>query len=405
MPGIFLNKLRAAEKFVCPQQFFSTFCEAKMRDEKMVFTTSFHFFFIMAENKNPDKIILFAKRPGQTSFASLFTIKHALNTQKVGHTGTLDSFACGLLVVCTGALTRLCGRISEFDKTYEAVIEFGKETDTLECTGAVIRTAGLPSLEKLNEALSHFSGTYMQVPPSFSAIHVNGRRASDIVRSGKTAEIPARPVTVFESALKETDIEVSEDGSQNVRAARISFTVSKGTYIRSLARDIANYCGSAATLVGLLRTKIGNFELKDSAGCSLLDDFSIESARKNALLTVQKEQERRIEAQNKEKTFARNRGKSYEPSEEELCLQKEVLEKALSMTEDIAVQCGFAVLYIKDEFLPQFKNGGKLRSDWFTVSPFSIENEFAVVFSSGSQMCGLLQKNSSGYFQYSFVIN
>ncbi len=360
----------------------------------------------MAETKNPDKIILFAKRPGQTSFASLFTIKHALNTQKVGHTGTLDSFACGLLVVCTGALTRLCGRITEFDKTYEAVIEFGKETDTLECTGNVIRTAELPELEKLKEALSHFSGTYSQVPPAFSAIHVNGKRASDIVRSGKTAEIPARLVTVYESELKETDIEVSENGTQKVRAARILFTVSKGTYIRSLARDIADYCGSAATLTGLLRTRVGNFELKDSAGYSLLDDFTIESARKNALLTVQKELEHRLEAQNKEKSAGqKNRSKKYEPSEEELNLQREVLEKALPMTEEIALQCGFAVLHIKDDFLPLFKNGGKLHSDWFTVSPFSIDNEFAAVFSADSQLCGLLQKNASGYFQYSFVIN
>jgi len=97
-------------------------------------------------NKNTaGRIILLAKQSGLTSFASLYTVKRAFKTSKVGHTGTLDSFAEGLLVVCTGSLTRLAGRITQFDKTYEAVIRFGEETDTLECTGSVVKTAPLPS--------------------------------------------------------------------------------------------------------------------------------------------------------------------------------------------------------------------------------------------------------------------
>ena len=111
----------------------------------------------------------------------------------------MDSFAQGLLVVCTGRLTKLAGCITEFDKSYSAVIKFGEETDTLEYTGEVIKTANLPTIDALNEAINKFTGKILQAPPAFSAIHVNGKRASDLAREGKTVEIPPRPITVFEA--------------------------------------------------------------------------------------------------------------------------------------------------------------------------------------------------------------
>ena len=150
--------------------------------------------------------VLFAKRPGMTSFSSLFTIKHALKTKKVGHTGTLDSFAEGLLVVCVGSATRLASRITAFDKEYEAVISFGKETDTLDPEGTVIKEKDLPSENQLKDALKHFSGEIFQKPPDFSAIHVNGKRASDLVRSGVSVEIPTRKVFIYQSELLETKL-------------------------------------------------------------------------------------------------------------------------------------------------------------------------------------------------------
>ena len=158
----------------------------------------------MANLFSPDGIVLLAKKPGLTSFSSLHSIKKALGTSKVGHTGTLDSFAQGLLVVCTGRLTRLAGNITEFDKSYEAVIKFGEETDTLEYTGNIIKTAPLPTLEVLKEAISKYTGNIMQSPPSFSAVHVNGKRASDLAREGKAVELPPRPVTIFNAEIKET---------------------------------------------------------------------------------------------------------------------------------------------------------------------------------------------------------
>lgn len=232
---------------------------------------------------NQNRIVLLAKKPGLTSFSSLFTVKHAFKTSKVGHTGTLDSFAAGLLVVCVGSLTRLAGRITEFGKTYRAVIKFGEETDTLECTGNVVRTALLPTEAQLAAAVKKYTGKIMQQPPTFSAIHIDGKRSSDLARSGKSAEIPFRQVEVFSSEIQEimfagTSDSDSENDKKRVLACCIEFSVSKGTYIRSLARDIAIECGSAGHLVGLLRTKVGNFCLEDAAGFSDLEEFNIENA-------------------------------------------------------------------------------------------------------------------------------
>ena len=119
---------------------------------------------------NQNGIVLYAKSAGQTSFSSLFTIKHALGTKKVGHTGTLDSFAQGLLIVCTGALTRLVSHITAFDKVYESIICFGKETDTLEPSGKIVKETELPTIKQVFNAIENFKGKLNQIPPAFSAI-------------------------------------------------------------------------------------------------------------------------------------------------------------------------------------------------------------------------------------------
>lgn len=349
----------------------------------------------MSEQKiDSNKIVLLAKKPGTTSFSSLFTIKHAFNTTKVGHTGTLDSFASGLLVVCAGSLTKLASRITEFDKSYEAVIKFGEETDTLECTGQVVRTAPRPSLEELKDALNKFSGIIMQIPPLFSAIHVDGKRASDLIRKGKKAEIPARPVTVFSSEILETKF----DENNKILAARISFSVSKGTYIRSLARDIANECGSAAYLAGLLRTKVGKFNLQDAAGFSALEEFTIENAFKTAEKTIEMEKNA---LENKKNHIH----EKHQISEEEILLQKECVSRSVSMNEELASLCGFGILILKNQKISAFDNGQKLHSDMFINSPFSIKENVAAVFTEDKVFKGVLEKNNQGYFGYGFVLH
>lgn len=249
----------------------------------------------------PSGIILYDKKPGVTSFSALGKIKKTLGTKKVGHTGTLDLFAQGLLVVCVGSLTRLAGLITAFDKEYEARIIFGEQTDTLDPTGQVVKTAPLPSLAALKKSLKKFTGKLMQRPPEFSAIKIGGKRASDLTRSGKEAALPERPIEVYEAQLLDCELDAAfEGGDANeaaasndcglaneralVKSARVRFLVSKGTYIRSLARDIGLDCASAGRLETLKRTRVGNFNLSDacdeeSLTAASLREMDAETAR------------------------------------------------------------------------------------------------------------------------------
>ena len=339
------------------------------------------------KNKNTaGRIILLAKQPGLTSFASLYAVKRAFKTSKVGHTGTLDSFAEGLLVVCTGSLTRLAGRITQFDKTYEAVIKFGEETDTLECAGSVVRTATLPSKSDFEKAISRFTGNIMQSPPAFSALHVDGARASDLVRQGKNIELYPRPVTVYESKI----LEIAEDSSGAVNAARVLFKVSKGTYIRSLARDIGAECKSAAHLVGLCRTQVGDFMLEDAAGFGALKSFTIESALENA-------ERLKLCAGNFEK---RGTGKKDEVSAD---LISEIQEKSLPMTEKLALICGFDCILLRQTAENSFKNGAKLSDRMFTSPLNYVKTGYAAVFTEAKDFAGLIEKTSDGKLKYGFV--
>ena len=250
---------------------------------------------------SPSGIILYDKKPGVTSFSALGKIKKTLGTKKVGHTGTLDLFAQGLLVVCVGSLTRLAGLITAFDKEYEAKIIFGEQTDTLDPTGQVVKTAPLPSLAALKKSLKKFTGKLMQRPPEFSAIKIGGKRASDLTRSGKEAALPERPIEVYEARLLDAELDAAfEGGDANeaaasndcglaneralVKSARVRFLVSKGTYIRSLARDIGLDCASAGRLETLKRTRVGSFNLSDacdeeSLTAASLREMDAETAR------------------------------------------------------------------------------------------------------------------------------
>ena len=349
------------------------------------------------ENKiNPDGIVLLAKKPNLTSFASLNSVKKALGTSKVGHTGTLDSFAQGLLVVCTGRLTRLAGNITAFDKSYKAVIKFGEETDTLEYTGKVIKTASLPSLESLKEILPSFVGNLMQVPPTFSAIHIDGKRASSLTRGGTTVEIPARPITVFKADLLDTKL--NDKGL--VEYCLIDFSVSKGTYIRSLARDIGKKLGSCAHLAGLYRTKVGDFNIENAAGYSTLDDFNIDNVV--ALMDANK----KLLSEGKQLDIKPHYEKGNIP-QEELDLQEEIRNKKVSLDKDTARMCGFEIMKIKsEEELKDFQNGKPLRSYMFDTNLHELpNNSTTAVFTEDNIFTGLIEKNIEGRVSYKFVIN
>ncbi|MCR4741338.1 MAG: tRNA pseudouridine(55) synthase TruB [Treponema sp.] len=324
-----------------------------------------------------DGIVLLAKKRGLTSFASLSNIKKALKTSKVGHTGTLDSFAQGLLVVCCGRLTRLAGNITEFDKTYSAVIKFGAETDTLEYTGTIIKEAPLPEKKDLIAAIEHFKGPQMQKPPAFSAIHVDGKRSSDLARKGQISDIPARNITVYSAELEE--IKLNSQGK--VLACLVKFTVSKGTYIRSLARDIGNYCNSAAYLVGLYRSRVGEFKIEDAAGVSELEDFTIDNCLAD---------ERNYQAD--EKVY-------YSEN-----IQEEILQKIQTFTRELSIYCGFVNINLKDSSaLAEFSNGKALKNRLFTEDLYKIPNKSIVAVFFEESFCGLLEKDENGKIKYKFV--
>jgi len=201
-------------------------------------------------------LLLINKKSGITSFDTLREIKRALDTGKVGHTGTLDKFASGLLLVLTGRDLKLTQWFSHCDKQYTGKIHFGIETDTLDPEGSVIAEAEPPSREKVEKALSEFSGVIMQSPPAYSAIHINGKRASELARSGQVPEMKKREVTIHKIELRNWDPPFAD----------IFVHCSSGTYIRSLARDIALAAGSRAHLCSLLRTQIADFKLEDAQG-------------------------------------------------------------------------------------------------------------------------------------------
>lgn len=341
-----------------------------------------------------DGIVLLTKTPGITSFSSLFNVKKALNTNKVGHTGTLDSFAQGLLVVCTGRYTRLVSNITEFNKSYKAVISFGKETDTLEYTGKTVKESALPSLEDLKKSVEKFRGNLLQAPPSFSAIHVNGKRASDLARKGNCVEIPKRKITVFDSKL----LEVRCNSEGFVESCLIDFTVSKGTYIRALARDIANDCGSSGYLSGLYRTKVGNFCIEDSAGFSLLNEFNIENALKLENEYLMKEAEKQ--------EMKKVPGQKYVETPADVLIKKEVCEKIKLLNEEIAIDCGFVPIHLKnDDVLFAFMNGKPIRKMYFNEYIDAIADlSICCVFTPEGKFAGLV-KLENGKLSYNFVNN
>ena len=199
-------------------------------------------------------LILYNKNTGITSFDALRDIKRALGTGKVGHTGTLDKFASGLLIVLTGRALRLSKWFLHCDKKYRGRICFGSQTETLDPEGDIIEEAALPSFEDVKKVISQFTGEILQAPPEYSAIHVNGKRASDLARNGIAPEMKKRPVTVYELELL----------SWQPPFADIFVHCSGGTYIRSLARDIALAAGSRAHLTALTRTHVAKFHLDDA---------------------------------------------------------------------------------------------------------------------------------------------
>ena len=206
-------------------------------------------------------LILIDKPESLTSFAALGHIKRTLQTRKIGHTGTLDPFATGLMVVLAGSYTRLADHITGFDKRYLATVRFGVATDTLDADGKQTACCSAPEADRLRAVLPQFIGRIEQQPPIYSALKVGGKRAHRLARAGVTLEMARRPVEIFDLVLKHYD----------PPTALFEVYCGKGTYIRSLARDIAQACGSCAHVSGLRRTAVGPFAVAEAVSPQQFD--------------------------------------------------------------------------------------------------------------------------------------
>lgn len=230
----------------------------------------------MSSPELPSSGILLVDKPkGVTSHDVVSFARGLLHTKRVGHAGTLDPMATGLLILGFGNATRLLNYLLGHNKTYEAVIRLGESTNTDDADGDVVSSAddenGIINFANIDEILKelrvviakNFTGSIMQTPTSFSAIKVNGVRAYDLAREGKDVHLEPREVFIYDFSLLDAHFSVGVSGAK-VIDVRASVSCSSGTYIRALARDLGRVLGVGGHLVSLRRTRIGDFSIEDS---------------------------------------------------------------------------------------------------------------------------------------------
>jgi tRNA pseudouridine55 synthase len=207
-----------------------------------------------------------------------------LGKVKVGHGGTLDPLATGVLPIALGEATKLTGRMLNGDKTYAFTVAFGAQTDTLDLEGTVVAQSDhRPTLADSEAVLPRFTGPIDQVPPAYSALKVDGQRAYDLARAGEAVELAERSVTVHSLKLQSSPSKLGEDLQEITLIAHVS----KGTYIRSLARDIALALGTVGHVTMLRRTKAGPFTLEQAISLDILNEVGKGAPLENVLLPLE----------------------------------------------------------------------------------------------------------------------
>lgn len=210
-------------------------------------------------------IINVYKEKGFTSFDVVAKLRGILRIKKIGHTGTLDPDAEGVLPVCIGKGTKVCDMLTDQDKVYEAVLLLGVETDTQDTSGQIIEERPVEaSKEMVESAVLSFAGEYAQIPPMYSALKVNGRKLYELAREGRSVERKARAVRIFSIEILEMDLP----------RVRMRVHCSKGTYIRTLCHDIGQKLGCGGCMEKLLRTRVGIFELENALKLSEIEKLA-----------------------------------------------------------------------------------------------------------------------------------
>lgn len=288
-------------------------------------------------------IINVYKEKGYTSFDVVAKLRGILKAKKIGHTGTLDPDAEGVLPVCLGKATKVCDLLTDKDKEYEAVMLLGTVTDTQDITGQILSQQQVTVTEaEVQEAVLSFIGDYMQIPPMYSALKVNGKKLCDLAREGITVERVARPVKIL-------DIEILK-----IELPRVHMRVacSKGTYIRTLCQDIGERLGCGACMESLLRTRVSQFEVKDALRLSEIEKLV---------------------------------------AEESMGLSKEEWKSGqfsfLQATDAVFLQYDSAV--VKEEFEKLLYNGNRMRPEMFEEYDKSWENESIRVYDKAGHFIGI----------------
>lgn len=217
------------------------------------------------------------KEPKFTSFDVVAKLRGIAKQKKIGHTGTLDPDAVGVLPVCLGRATKLCELLTDETKEYKAVLLLGKVTDTQDTSGTVLEEHPVEvTEEELRAAVAGFLGQQMQVPPMYSALKVNGKKLYELAREGKTVERKARPVTFYE-------LEIGE-----IRLPEVELRVvcSKGTYIRTLCNDIGEKLGCGGCMAHLTRSRVGVFGLENAKTLAELQELADQGRLEEAVLPV-----------------------------------------------------------------------------------------------------------------------
>lgn len=226
-------------------------------------------------------VIILNKPKGKTSHDMVYFVRRLFGIRRVGHTGTLDPNATGVLPICIGNATKAADYIQNSKKKYRAEIIFGKQTDTLDCTGKEINTGNVDNvdIDCLKKACDTFLGDIEQIPPMYSAVKVNGRKLYELARKGEEIERKSRNVSIY-------SIDICEFDNKNKRAI-IDIECSKGTYVRTLCDDIGKKIGSYAYMGELTRTYSGGFSIEKSYSVSELEKMNEEGTLMQSLIKTE----------------------------------------------------------------------------------------------------------------------
>ena len=226
-----------------------------------------------------DGILNIYKEQGFTSHDVVAKLRGICKQKKIGHTGTLDPDAVGVLPVCLGKATKVCDLLTDKDKTYEAVLQLGVVTDTQDMSGEILSKQEVSvSRDEIEEAVMSFVGDYDQIPPMYSALKVNGKKLYELAREGKVVERKARRITIHE-------IEISKINMEQ-KTVTMTVSCSKGTYIRTLCHDIGEKIGCGGAMATLKRTKVSSFMIQDSLTLSEVEELVKEGTIEEHLVKV-----------------------------------------------------------------------------------------------------------------------